>query len=175
MYISSLPYVPHSRPPHLSDLFSRIIFREEYKPWKSHYEISSSSLLPRPSPLHPILEQPLPMSHPQCERPSFTPIQNNRQNYRLVYSYFNLYIFGQQTDRQKIMHRMVAGISGVESSLNFFINTILICSHIFQFFQASEWYMTSFCVLMLSCILFMRHEHIILSIYFQVDILTNDK
>jgi glycerol-3-phosphate acyltransferase PlsY len=42
--------------------------------------------------------------------------------------------------------------------INFFINTILICCHIFQFFHVSEWYMTSFCVLMLSCILFMRHE-----------------
>ena len=35
---------------------------------------------------------PQPTVLPQCERPSFTPIQNNRQNYSSVC--FNIYIFG---------------------------------------------------------------------------------
>jgi hypothetical protein len=30
---------------------------------------------------HPILKRPLPMSFPRCERPLFTAIQKNRQNY----------------------------------------------------------------------------------------------
>jgi hypothetical protein len=37
----------------------------------------------------------------QCERPRFTPIQN-LENYGFVY--FNLYILGQQTGRQKILN-----------------------------------------------------------------------
>jgi hypothetical protein len=49
-------------------------------------------LRPKYSPLPPILKHPRPKFLPQCERPSFTPIQNNRQNYSSVY--LNLYIFG---------------------------------------------------------------------------------
>jgi hypothetical protein len=42
---------------------------------------------------HPNLTQhPQPMFLPPCERPGFTPIQNNMQGYSCVY--FNLYIFG---------------------------------------------------------------------------------
>jgi hypothetical protein len=39
-------------------------------------------LRPKYSPQHPILTHPLPTFVPQCQRPSFTPIQNNKQNYR---------------------------------------------------------------------------------------------
>jgi hypothetical protein len=39
---------------------------------------------PKYLPQHPILEYPQPMFIPQCEIPSFTPIQNNRQNYNSV-------------------------------------------------------------------------------------------
>jgi hypothetical protein len=37
-------------------------------------------LRPKCLPQHPILEHPQPVCLPQCERPSFTPSQNNRQN-----------------------------------------------------------------------------------------------
>jgi hypothetical protein len=52
-----------------------------------HYEVFSTScylvpLRPKYFSQHPILK------HPQCQRPSFTPIQNNKQNYSSVY--FNL-------------------------------------------------------------------------------------
>ena len=38
----------------------------------------------------------LPSSLPQCEQPSFTPIQNNRQNYGFVY--LNLYILDSKLE-----------------------------------------------------------------------------
>ena len=41
-------------------------------------------LRPKYSPQHPILKHPQPKFLPQCERPSFTPIQNNRQNYTSI-------------------------------------------------------------------------------------------
>ena len=47
-------------------------------------------LQPKYPPQHPILEHPQPMFQ-QCDRPSFTAIQNNRQNYISVDLY--LYIF----------------------------------------------------------------------------------
>jgi hypothetical protein len=37
------------------------------------------------SPQHPILTYPQPTFLPQCQRPNFTPIQNNRKNYISVY------------------------------------------------------------------------------------------
>jgi hypothetical protein len=51
-------------------------------------------------------------------RPSFTPIQNDWQNYGFVY--FNLYIPRQQAGRQKTLDRMVASISWIQSALNLF-------------------------------------------------------
>jgi hypothetical protein len=38
----------------------------------------------------------------------------------------NLYIFGQQTWRQKILHRMITSISWLPPALNFFLNRVLI-------------------------------------------------
>jgi len=81
----------------LLDFITQTIFGEEYR--------SLSSLLcsfpPLPcylvplrskySPQHPILKHPQPTFLPQCERPSFTPIQNNGQYYISVY--LNLSIF----------------------------------------------------------------------------------
>ena len=45
---------------------------------------------PRPIyyPQHPIPRHPQPAFLPQCQRPNFTPIQNNRQNYSSVYLKF---------------------------------------------------------------------------------------
>jgi len=45
-------------------------------------------LRPEYSPQHPFLKHPQPTFLPQCERPIFTPIQNNRQNYSSVYLNF---------------------------------------------------------------------------------------
>ena len=42
-------------------------------------------LMPKHSPQHPILKHPQPAFLSQCEWPSFTLIQNNRQNYISVY------------------------------------------------------------------------------------------
>jgi len=43
---------------------------------------------PRPkySPQHPILQHPQPGYLRQCQQPSFTPIQNNRQDYSSLYN-----------------------------------------------------------------------------------------
>jgi len=62
-----------------------------------HYVVFSTPLLPHPSQAQmsssaPILKLPQPMFLPQSERPSFTPIPNNRQKYSSVYLY--LYTFG---------------------------------------------------------------------------------
>jgi hypothetical protein len=47
--------------------------------------------MPKYSLQHPILKQPQATFLPQCERPGFTHIQNNRHNYCSVY--LNFYIF----------------------------------------------------------------------------------
>jgi hypothetical protein len=79
------------------DLIARIIFGEVYRSLSFSYIVFSTPLLPRPlrskySPQRPILKHPQPRFLPQCERLSFTPIQNNRQNYNS--EYLSLYVFG---------------------------------------------------------------------------------
>jgi hypothetical protein len=74
-------------------LITRIIFGDEYRSLSSslcsllHSPVTSSLLGP-----NILLEHPQPMFLPQCDRPSLTPIQNNRKNYSSVY--LNLCIFG---------------------------------------------------------------------------------
>ena len=48
--------------------------------------LPSYLVTPKPKylPQHPILKHPQPMFLPQCERPSFTPTHNKRQNYSSV-------------------------------------------------------------------------------------------
>jgi len=74
-----------------------------------HYVVFSTSfyLVPLRSKYlfqHPILTQPQPMFLPQCERPSFAPIQNNRQNYSSVYP--NLYILGSKLEDKRFCTKL---------------------------------------------------------------------
>ena len=80
MHLSSLSYVLH--------VYITRIFGEEYRSLSSSLCILIHScylvpLRPKYSSQHPILKHPDPPFLPQCERPSFTPIRNNRQNYTL--------------------------------------------------------------------------------------------
>jgi len=68
----------------LLGLIIRVLFGEEYKLQRSTlrsllYSPVTSSLRPKYLPQHPILKHPQPMFLAQCERPSFTSRQNNRQ------------------------------------------------------------------------------------------------
>jgi hypothetical protein len=94
IHLSTSPYALYAPP----IPFFYILYPEQYLVSTTdhqapHYVIFSIPLLPRPSyaqtlPQHPILKHPQPTFLPQCQRPSFTPIQNNSSVYH------NLYIFG---------------------------------------------------------------------------------
>ena len=66
-------------------------------------------LNPKYSPLHPILKHSQPTFLPQCKRPIFKPIQNNRQKYNYVY--LNLYISVYQTVRQNTLQAISTALS----------------------------------------------------------------
>jgi hypothetical protein len=114
VYTSSLPI--HATCPIqliLLDLITWILFGEQYKSWSSslcsflHCLVISSSFGPTMFQ-HPVLENLQSLLVLPCVRASFTTIWNNRQNYSCVY--FNLYTFGWQTGREKILDQRVAGI-----------------------------------------------------------------
>jgi hypothetical protein len=93
---TTLPSPMHAPcPTHLVllNLITLTIFSEEYKLWSS----SSCNFLHDPS-----------SSLPQSERPSFTPIQHNWQNYSFVY--FNLQVSWYEMGRQKIFDWVIASI-----------------------------------------------------------------
>ena len=98
MYCSSPPYVLHA-PTHLIllDLITRIIGEKYRRSLSSslcsflHSPCYAVPVRPKYYPQHSILKHPPPTFLPQFERPSFTPTQNNRLNYRSVY--LNLYCF----------------------------------------------------------------------------------
>jgi hypothetical protein len=79
----------------LLDFITQTILDKEYRSLGSslcsflHSPVISSLLGPNIQP--PILKHPQPTFLPQCEKPSFIPIQNDRQNYISVY--LNLQIF----------------------------------------------------------------------------------
>ena len=80
----------------LLDIITQIIFGEEYRPSISSLCGLLCSLLPCPlrpkyPPQHPILIHPQPTFLPECERPSFTPIQSNRQKCCSVYLYLHIF------------------------------------------------------------------------------------
>ena len=75
----------------LLDFITHTILGEQYRSLRSSLcsfllsLVTSTLLCPKYSPQNCILKYPQPMFLPQCELPSFTPIQNNRQNYSSVY------------------------------------------------------------------------------------------
>ena len=75
----------------LLDFITRTILGEEYKSFSSslcnilHSPVTSSLLGPNILLKHHVLKHPQIAFPQQCQRPSFTPIQNNKQNYSSIY------------------------------------------------------------------------------------------
>jgi hypothetical protein len=68
----------------LGDEYKSRLFIMQLSPFSCHL----TSLQSKYPPQHPVFKTPSLCFLPQCQRPSFTPIQNHRINYSLVYSNF---------------------------------------------------------------------------------------
>ena len=92
VYASPLPHTCYM-PSHLIllDLITQTILCEQYRSLSSslrsflHSPVTSSLLGPNILLNTLFSNTPHPTFLPQCERPSFTPIQSNRQNYNSIY------------------------------------------------------------------------------------------
>jgi hypothetical protein len=72
----------------------------------------------------PVLKHPQSTFYPKCQRPSFTPMQNHRQNYSSVYYNFILLDSRQEDDSSGLN---VSKQYPIQFLLNFFLNQISIC------------------------------------------------
>ena len=88
------PYVPHA-PPISSFLIRSPKYLVSTDHTTYHYVVFPTPLLPHPSYTQISSLAPYSRTPSACWRPSFTPIQNTRQNYNSTY--LGIYIFGQQT------------------------------------------------------------------------------
>ena len=87
LYAQRLSRIRATCPAHriLLDVITRTVLGEEYRSLISYFcNFLHSPLTSSLLGLN-ILKHPQPALLPQCERSSFTPIQNNRQNYSSVY------------------------------------------------------------------------------------------
>ena len=89
VYTSPLPHTRYMPlPSHLIllQLIIRTVLGGQYRPLiSSLYSFLHYPLRSKYSPQHPILKHPQPTFLPQCERPSFTPMQNDRQYFSSVH------------------------------------------------------------------------------------------
>jgi hypothetical protein len=71
----------------LLDLITRKIFREDYQSWNSSLRIRLYYVYLKPKylPQHPVLEHSQPTFLCQCERSRFTPLQNNRKDFAVMF------------------------------------------------------------------------------------------
>ena len=129
----SPPYVLHAPPITVFLTWSPIWYLVRNTEHKARcYAVFSTPLLPHPSEAQ-ISSSALYSPNPSVNIPpsmwvtSFTPIQNNRQSYTFVY--LNLYVFGESTGRQNILHWMTASIPSFHSALNLFILLPTCCLH----------------------------------------------
>ena len=110
------------------NLFTRMIFSDQYRSWSSsicsllHSSVTLLIFAPN-TLLSRLCFNTVSLFFLHRERPSFTPVHNNRQNY--IATYFLIFVFlkGEREDK-KILDRMVAGIPGVPSALNFSVSTM---------------------------------------------------
>src|SRR5215469_17443073 len=89
-HLSPPPHAPHAPPISFFSILPPAQYwvrsKDHYVP---HYVIFSIPcylvpLRPKYSPQHPILKHPKPTLLPQCQRPGFTPIQENGQNHSSI-------------------------------------------------------------------------------------------
>jgi len=99
------------------------------------------------------VKNPQPLFLPQCERPSFTPIQT-RQNYSLAYMFF-IFLDRKLEDKRFCNHSLTSICSYFLHERN---SDLLGLSQIFELFHPFKGFITYIGTVILSCMLVSRHD-----------------
>src|SRR5215469_14425939 len=89
--LSPPPYMPHALPISFFSIYPPTQYWVRNTDHSAPHYVTFSipchlfPLRPKYSPQHPILKHPQPTFLPQCQRPSFTPIQDNGKNCSSIY------------------------------------------------------------------------------------------
>ena len=125
---SPQPYVPHAQPISFSILSISQFWVRSTSHLAPHYAISSIPPLPRPSLVQ--IFSSTPCSHtPSASFPpamSTTKFHTHTKQQAKLVLYILIFKFLDSNLEDKILHRLIASISWLQSALNFFHNRILL-------------------------------------------------